>query len=179
NYNEATQGGGYVVSGGSTVELTNAILAGNWATDGGAAWLDGGSSMWWNVTAVGNEGVNGAGVAITDSGAFSFYSSTIVESTGGAGVYGDETASFAAEYSNVYGSTGGDFSGVSDPTGTSGNLMVAASFTRWTDDNTDNDDLSLAGSSLLIDAGNPSAAYNDTDGTRNDIGAYGGPGGGW
>ena len=28
-------------------------------------------------------------------------------------------------------------------------------------------------------AGNPSASYNDTDGSRNDIGAYGGPDGIW
>ncbi|WP_207681920.1 InlB B-repeat-containing protein [Desulfonema magnum] len=31
--------------------------------------------------------------------------------------------------------------------------------------------------SPCIDAGNPSAEYNDTDGTRNDMGAYGGSGG--
>ena len=30
-----------------------------------------------------------------------------------------------------------------------------------------------------INAGEPGAAYNDTDDTRNDIGAYGGPDGDW
>jgi hypothetical protein len=33
--------------------------------------------------------------------------------------------------------------------------------------------------SVCIDSGNPDAAYNDRDGSRNDIGAYGGPGGVW
>lgn len=29
--------------------------------------------------------------------------------------------------------------------------------------------------SICIDAGDPSASYNDPDGTPNDMGAYGGP----
>jgi hypothetical protein len=36
----------------------------------------------------------------------------------------------------------------------------------------------LEDSSRCIDAGHPAAEYNDTNGTRNDMGAYGGPGGG-
>ena len=30
-----------------------------------------------------------------------------------------------------------------------------------------------------IDAGNPGVQYNDTDGSQNDMGAYGGPAGDW
>lgn len=33
--------------------------------------------------------------------------------------------------------------------------------------------------SPLIDAGNPEAAYQDVDGTRNDVGGFGGPSGSW
>ena len=33
--------------------------------------------------------------------------------------------------------------------------------------------------SPAIDGGNPARSFNDTDGSRNDIGAYGGPGGSW
>jgi hypothetical protein len=33
--------------------------------------------------------------------------------------------------------------------------------------------------SAAIDAGNPDVRYNDVDGSPNDIGAYGGPGGSW
>jgi parallel beta-helix repeat protein len=39
-----------------------------------------------------------------------------------------------------------------------------------------NGDYHLQGGSQCIDAGNPAAAYNDPDGSRNDMGAYGGPG---
>ena len=34
---------------------------------------------------------------------------------------------------------------------------------------------STSATSPLIDAGNPSSIYNDFDGSRNDIGVYGGP----
>jgi parallel beta-helix repeat protein len=40
----------------------------------------------------------------------------------------------------------------------------------------DNDNYTLQGDSPAIDAGDPNSSYNDaTDGTRNDMGAYGGP----
>ena len=178
NYNSASGGGGFVTTG--TFNLTNAIVAGNDAsTVGGGGYIDGGSSTWWNVSAVANSSPMGAGVAVANYGSFYFYSSSISTSVTGEGVYGDSGVSFGAEYSNVYGSDGADFSGVTDPTGTAGNISANPSFTSWTDDNTDNDDLSLAAGSTLINAGNPSSAYNDIDGTRNDIGAYGGPGGNW
>ncbi len=60
------------------------------------------------------------------------------------------------------------------PSGT-GNLSVDARFT-----NPDADDFTLDSLSPAIDAGNPEDAYNDADDSRNDIGAWGGPGGaGW
>ena len=37
----------------------------------------------------------------------------------------------------------------------------------------------LQAGSPCIDAGNPDSSYNDANGTRNDQGAYGGPGGDW
>ena len=40
-------------------------------------------------------------------------------------------------------------------------------------------DFTLRTSSPAIDAGDPDAAYNDIDGTRNDMGGYGGPDGVW
>jgi hypothetical protein len=40
-------------------------------------------------------------------------------------------------------------------------------------------DYHLAEDSPCKDSGNPSPSYNDVDGSRNDMGAYGGPGGEW
>jgi hypothetical protein len=52
---------------------------------------------------------------------------------------------------------------------------------NWLDGNIDVDPFfadtlcQLAGNSPCVDAGNPAAQYNDLDGSRNDMGAYGGP----
>jgi predicted outer membrane repeat protein len=42
-----------------------------------------------------------------------------------------------------------------------------------------NNDLHLGTGSPCINKGNPDSVFNDTDGTRNDQGAYGGPNGDW
>jgi hypothetical protein len=66
-------------------------------------------------------------------------------------------------------------------TGQDGNISQDPGFVTLVDDlNPSNDDLHLQSSSSLRDAG-PSrpASMNDVDGSRNDIGAYGGPYGGW
>ena len=47
------------------------------------------------------------------------------------------------------------------------------------DGNPYNDDFSLRSTSSSVNAGNSSSSYNDTDGSRNDMGAYGGPAGSW
>lgn len=43
----------------------------------------------------------------------------------------------------------------------------------------DSQNFRLDGDSQCIDAGHPASEYNDTDGSRNDMGAYGGPLGDW
>lgn len=61
--------------------------------------------------------------------------------------------------------------------GTEGNIAADPQFT-----DAPGGDYSTAASSPLVDAGLEDEAYDDPDGTRNDIGLYGGPrsvGGGW
>jgi hypothetical protein len=110
---------------------------------------------------------------------FNFYSSINAYTTGGAGVYLESGTHFDPQYSDSFSNTGGSYSGVSDPTGTNGNDDSDPGFTSWTNNSTDDDDFALVSASALVNAGNPSSTYNDTDGTRNDMGAYGGPGGAW
>jgi len=64
-----------------------------------------------------------------------------------------------------------------DPTGANGNILADPMFIAWSDDGDwTNDNLCLAPGSPGVDAGDPDPAYNDPDGTRNDMGAFGGPG---
>jgi hypothetical protein len=73
-----------------------------------------------------------------------------------------------------------DFRGVPEPAlpasalDGGGNLAVAPLFAA-----PDLEDYRLAPDSPGIDAGDPSPAFNDPDGSPNDIGAFGGPDGDW
>ena len=82
-------------------------------------------------------------------------------------------------YNDFYGNDSGNYYGVSDPTGSDGNLNVSPRFTSWNagDGDPDNDDLTLTGSSSCVDAGDP--AVLDEDGSRSDMGGYGGTAGSW
>ncbi len=63
---------------------------------------------------------------------------------------------------------------------TDGNLDLDPVFVVFTDnDDPLDDDLTLQATSPCIDAGHADAAYDDVDGTTNDMGAFGGPLGDW
>ncbi len=81
-------------------------------------------------------------------------------------------------YCDVYGN-GDDYAGAApERTGSDGNLSEDPLLAGVTDDgDPDDDDFRPASGSPLVDAGDPS--LTDTDGTRSDIGAYGGAYGGW
>ena len=66
------------------------------------------------------------------------------------------------------------FSNIQDGLEGEGNMNIDPLFT-----DPENGDYHLQGTSPCIDAGNPDSEYNDTDGSRNNMGAYGGPGGNW
>jgi hypothetical protein len=106
--------------------------------------------------------------------------SIVYGSPTGVGVLIGTGSSFSGTYNNVYGNLAGNYSGVTDPTGSSGNISDTPLFVAYSDDGVpSNDDLHLLSASPSVDAGNPSSAYNDADGTTNDQGAYGGPDSDW
>lgn len=75
------------------------------------------------------------------------------------------------DYNLVYDDSDGACMGCSG----NGNLTSDPKFT----DAVAGDFTLKAGFSPAINAGNPLAGYNDVDGTRNDMGAFGGPNGSW
>ena len=71
-------------------------------------------------------------------------------------------------YSDFYNNTGDSITWGTD---------VMTSNPRFVDPEAD--DFTLDSVSPCINAGDPSSLYDDPDGTRNDMGAYGGPAGVW
>ena len=98
-------------------------------------------------------------------------------SSSNAVVYSD--GSYTSSYSDVYNEgSGGTLSGTASA-GT-GDLSDDPQWSDVSDDgNYSNDDWSLSASSPCVDVGDPSSFYQDVDGSDNDMGAMGGPGGDW
>lgn len=172
-YNTAAQGGGIGVGAG-TLTATNVVLTGNTAsTYGGGILVQDGVLELRNTTLV----TNGGGIA-AEGLATVHLSSSIVADNAGIGV-DIQGASLTAAYTDAYGNGAGDWVGVGDPTGTSGNLAVDPAFAGFTADTTEDDDLGLLPTSPLLDAGDPDPERADADGTPNAMGAFGGPDGLW
>jgi hypothetical protein len=175
--NLATDGGGMEVEG--MVGLTNVSSRYNDASsDGGGLYLIGAIADLVNTAFVGDDAGTGGGLYAYASSTLDLLNS-IVYGSPDVGVLIDGSSSLSASYNNVYGNAT-NYSGVTDPTGANGNISADPMFIAATDDGVlGNDDLHILPSSPSVNAGDPAAAYNDTDGTRNDQGAYGGPGGDW
>ena len=203
--NFADQGGGIYADTTSNITLSQAYLYENESTDGAGLMIDGGAATATNVLSAGNDAsASGGGVSVIDGSAtlinwtisadraldgagLYLYGSTVALSNSivyscrfGPGVELASSSSLTSGYNDVYGTTAGNYSGVTDPTGSNGNISSDPRFTSisnnsiWTDD-----DYSLQASSPALNTGNPSATYNDADGSRNDMGAFGGPSGAW
>jgi hypothetical protein len=166
-----------VYSGNPT--LTSVVMTENSASSsGGGLYVYSGSPSLTNVTVVGNSaGTDGGGLG----GYVSFPTLTNVtmsENTAGSGgAVSAYVGSPTPTYCNVYNNSPDDYDGITDPTGTDGNISADPGFLDKSSSDPLDWDLRLSSSSPLINAGDPSIA--DPDGSTSDIGAYGGPGGDW
>jgi len=178
--NGATEGGGIAVDGG-TLEIRNLVFSFNAATEaGGGVMVMDGALLESNVTHGGDDSPMGGAIYLYRQASADISSSILYGAELGEGLRADSAASATLAYNNVFGNGGGEYSGLDDPTGMDGNLSEDPRFVSVTvDDDPTNDDYRLEGDSPSIDAGNPNRAYQDPDRTRNDQGAFGGPGAGW
>ena len=180
--NWASAGGG--VGSVGDFNATNAVFVNNGSADnsgvyGGAA-LDvaAGTTYLTNATLAGNDGL--ASSYLSGSSSTNVINSIAVVNDDGPLWDYDGAASVSVMYTDTFGGTGGDWGSLSDPTGVDGNIAANPLFVSWTnDDDSSDDDLHLDAGSPGIDAGSPAGAFNDADGTQNDMGAYGGPEGSW
>ncbi len=207
--NQADTGGGIYAASGTMVSLSRAFVWNNVSSDGGGFYLDGADLSAINAVLTCNQAdVDGGGiftsgggtVALTNTSLYGNASSTSGEQRGSqlfqqnngtvqlhnviteanssvVALYGSGTGQFS--YNDVYNSSdnaltyGGTFTAgahdiSSDPSFSDAHCSIESP-----------PDFTLRTSSPAIDAGDPDAAYNDIDGTRNDMGGYGGPDGVW
>ena len=183
--NTATDGAGANVADGSSLSVINSVFACNEAdTDGGGIFAsDSGTSVSLvNVVLYGDESASGsthgAGFYGDSSASLSMMNSIVSVDIGAYAVYGSGGGSIS--YNDVYNADTASYTfGGGYSAGTGGISQSAAFKSPSCDGNPNNDDFSLKSTSPAINAGNPASAYNDTDGTTNDMGAYGGPNGDW
>jgi hypothetical protein len=166
-YSYGSYGGGLAMNGQTDLVLTNVDVTGNWLSSdtdayGGGMYL----SYYLDVT-ITNANVVDNTVTASSTG------------TGGAvAAYASYYLySFDVTYSDFYDNSSDEFYNVSSPVGSNGNIAKDPQYTDTTAADGADWDLALQSSSPCIDAGDSS--ISDVDGTRSDMGAYGGPSGAW
>jgi len=160
--NSANDGGGGIHCYDSSPSLTNVTISENTASNSG-----GGIHCYYvsnpsltNVTITGNTASNSGGGICCNINSLPSLLNCILWNDSPQEIY-VSSGSVTATYSDIQGGWTGTGNIDSNP------LFINSG------------NFHLQSGSPCIDAGNPSSQYNDPDGTRNDMGAYGGPGGDW
>lgn len=163
--NQAGCGGAIFIRGGSGIGISNNIFTGNKAMNNGGAisCTEGANARFVNNTYyMNNATINGACFAIGDSYTnVEIINSIIWDPLITDPIFLDtiSNASYSVIYTDTY---GWDEPGA-------GNINIDPGFR-----DPNGDDFHLEPDSPCIDVGDPDPQYNDIDGSRNDMGAYGG-----
>ena len=170
-------------SGGADLWTNNTFQENQAYYDGGALHLTSHYySELFNNTFVGNQAFgNGGAALLAGSHAYiggAFVNNIIASTAGGDGVHVDDTtATFFpsyADYNAWYDNTSADVGGALSAFPGAHSLSADPMFSDYTDDgDCENDALTPAAGSPLIDAGDPGLL--DPDGSTSDLGASGGP----
>jgi hypothetical protein len=159
NTAESYGGGIYADTPGATsVAINNNVLAGNVANAFSFTGINGGGIVSGGAYVVNNTFADSPGSALSISSP-SFTANNIFAFNGVAVTVDSSIVPGPIHNNDVFGNTGGDYGGIADPTGTSGNIRKDPVFVNHA-----GADFHLQGSSPCIDAGNTS-----------DASAYAGP----
>lgn len=154
---------------GSEIELENVLLEGNVATTGGGAiYLDATTGEIVNAVLSANSAPLGAGMQVVNGAALTVSNTIFHGNTSSAAVTLTSGLAPTITYSDFYANTS-NYSGIVNPVGKNGNLAVSPGFVNPTPPG----DYHLVSTSGVKDKGDP--AISDQDGSRSDMGLYGGP----
>jgi len=169
--NQATtqSGGGIFVENTGRFQVRNNLIVKNQAAGygGGISVVNGGTPDFVNNTVVSNTaGIFGGGIHVLAS-SFIVMNNIVADNTK-FGIFCDGSTSINS-YNDVYGNTQGNYYGTTAGTGSISSSPLFSSTVTY----------ELMSGSPCENAGNPDPSYNNIDGTRNTMGAYGGPGAGY
>ena len=173
------QGGGVWAEAPWGVDIDGAVFAANSAgAEGGGLFVLNHPIQLVNAVVMHNEAaVEGGGIHVTNT--VPTFSNVVLAANTSGGAGGGLSVSMASltpTYCVAWDNSPADYHDVSDPswdpTGADGNLSVDPQLLDTSAPDPLDWDLHLGAASLLIDAGDP--AILDPDGSRSDIGAYGG-----
>ncbi len=172
------EGGAIRVEGSGISRVSSSLFVHNRADAGATAHVLSGSLDLTHVTLAGNRSDEGADLRVTGDGSLSMLHGIVAFPERGDGISAGAGAVTSLRWSNVFVPDGSPYAGdLADLTGTVGNVSVNPSFVDFTAGDDYDDRLELGAQSPLRDAGD-AAAPPDPDGSRPDLGAFGGPDGG-
>ena len=151
----------------SLLRVYNVAIIDNEAYDDAAIYIKAGTMAATNIIMDDNYGPDTSAI-VAKGGTVSLKNSILTNNDGGAVIRGEEDdegddATITVSYSDLHDNET-DVDGISDPVGSNGNIDEDPDYTG---------NYELAGSSPCINAGDPS--ISDNDGSRSDMGLYGGP----
>lgn len=164
----ATRGGGLFAVDTDLV-IENTVFGRNEATAvGGALFLDAVTGTLANAVAWQNTAPQGSGLGFVRGRGLDVVNTVFSSNTVGAAVSLAGGTAPTVRYTDFFGNPS-NFAGMADLTALNGNAVANPRFTGPA-----TGDFTLRANSTLRDAGDP--AILDPDGTRSDMGVYGGPG---
>ena len=170
-------GGGVYFDSSTSGVIENNIISDNFSRDyaGGVLLSEVADVQVINNVIVDNTTTSdlGSGLSLYGDGSATIKNNIIAYGVGGAGIVaiGSGTVN-ECSYNNVYDNDTADISAPACEVGT--NFTADPLFVSRS-----TGDYALQAGSPCIDAGDPDSALEDVDGSRNDVGAYGGPLGNW
>ncbi|MCD4819666.1 MAG: PKD domain-containing protein [Candidatus Cloacimonetes bacterium] len=182
NSNLSTYGGGIYLYNSETQTL-RVTISGNQAIEkGGGIYVDGSVPYFTNTTISGNQAIHGGGVYCKNSDPVTFRNCTLWGNATYQIAFGHDTlqSKLYLYYTGVKGCIGGiDFGANYGTLETNVQDIITASpmfveplYVNMLSVPTTDGNFHLFPFSTYIDAGDPNTIYNDSDGTRNDIGAW-------
>jgi hypothetical protein len=160
----------------SHATLENLLIYDNVASDNAAVYIKASTVHIANVTLDANTGAVGSAFAFKleeeTPATVSLTNSIVSNHTSDEALY-NVNSTVTVTYSDFYGNVANTY-GMDDPVGTSYNIGEDPLYSDAAAH-----DYHLESTSPCINAGNPGRSYTDADGSRADMGAYGGPLGGW